>query len=61
MNESEETSPGLIGLLERHGIKPTGDSKKDVELAIKFMPESYPEYLKKFNKDKCNSYYYDFD
>lgn len=32
------TSDGLIELLIRNGIKPTYDSKKDVEIAKSFMP-----------------------
>jgi hypothetical protein len=35
------TSDGLRDLLIRHGVTPTMDSKKDVELARKFMPMSY--------------------
>lgn len=42
-----ETSEGLIGLLLRNGVIPTGDSQKDVEQAKKLMPISYPEYLKR--------------
>lgn len=36
-----KSSPGLITLLKRHGIEPTGDSKKDLALAQKFMPRPY--------------------
>ena len=36
-----ESSQGLSELLQRHGIKPTGDSKKDVRLAKKIMPRPY--------------------
>ena len=37
------TSDGLRDLLMRHNIKPTGDSKKDLELARSFMPRGYNE------------------
>jgi hypothetical protein len=37
----KRTSDGLRDLLIRHGVTPTMDSKKDVELARKFMPKSY--------------------
>ena len=36
-----KSSPGLIALLERNGVKPTGDSDKDIKLARSFMPKSY--------------------
>ena len=48
--ESEETSEGLIDLLLRHSIKPSGNYKSDVEKARKFMNlngKEYKEYLKK--------------
>jgi hypothetical protein len=38
---NKRTSDGLRDLLIRHGVTPTMDSKKDVELARKFMPMSY--------------------
>jgi hypothetical protein len=37
----KRTSDGLRDLLIRHGVTPTMDSKKDVELARKFMPMPY--------------------
>lgn len=41
---TQKTSDGLRDLLLRHGIPPTMDSKKDVELARGFMPASYRSY-----------------
>jgi hypothetical protein len=38
---NKRTSDGLRDLLIRHGVTPTMDSKKDVEIARKFMPMSY--------------------
>jgi hypothetical protein len=38
---SKRTSDGLRDLLIRHGVTPTMDWKKDVELARQFMPMSY--------------------
>ena len=35
----ETSSPGLVGLLLRHGITPTHDSKRDLALATLFMPK----------------------
>ena len=35
------TSDGLIALLKRKGITPTGDRAKDLELARKVMPKGY--------------------
>ena len=40
-----KTSQGLIELLQRHQVKPTGDSKKDAELAKKFMPCNWSDML----------------
>jgi hypothetical protein len=37
----KRTSDGLRDLLIRHGVTPTMDSKRDVELAREFMPMSY--------------------
>jgi hypothetical protein len=37
----KRTGDGLRDLLIRHGVVPTMDSKKDIELARKFMPKSY--------------------
>lgn len=39
--QSNESSQGLIDLLTRHGIKPTGDSKKDIKLAKRIMRKPY--------------------
>lgn len=41
MTNARKSSPGLIELLKRHGIEPTGDSKKDLALAAKVMPKPY--------------------
>lgn len=41
------TSDGLIALLKRKGINPTGDREKDLELAKSVMPAPY-------NKGKAN-------
>jgi len=41
------TSDGLIALLKRKGINPTGDRDKDLELAKSVMPKPY-------SKDKAN-------
>lgn len=41
------TSDGLIALLKRKGIDPTGDRDKDLELAKSVMPKPY-------KKDKPN-------
>lgn len=38
---STESSQGLIELLKRNGIKPTGNSKKDIELAKRIMRKPY--------------------
>jgi hypothetical protein len=38
---SNRTSDGLRDLLIRHGVTPTMDSKKDVQLAKQFMPKGY--------------------
>jgi len=35
------TSDGLIALLKRKGINPTGDRDKDLELAKSVMPKPY--------------------
>lgn len=40
-NKNKTTSPGLADLLRRNGVKPTGDSDKDLKLAKRFMPKSY--------------------
>lgn len=36
-----ESSQGLIELLKRNGITPTGDSKKDIQLAKRIMRKPY--------------------
>jgi len=46
------TSDGLIALLKRKGIEPTGDRKKDLELAKSVMPKSYKE---KSNESKASN------
>lgn len=43
-----KSSDGLIALLERKGINPTGESKKDLELAKSVMPKP----INKNNKPK---------
>jgi len=35
------TSDGLIALLKRKGITPTGDRAKDIDLAKTVMPPSF--------------------
>jgi len=40
------TSVGLKSLLKRKGIKPTGDSAKDLELARSVMPPPYKKEIK---------------
>ena len=37
------TSDGLIALLKRKGLNPTGDRVKDIELAKTVMPKPYKE------------------
>ena len=37
----KRTGDGLRDLLIRHGVTPTMDSKKDIELARQFMPKGY--------------------
>ena len=37
-------------LLERKGVSPTGDAKKDMAAAKKLKPD-YKEYLRGFNND----------
>ena len=41
------TSDGLRDLLTRNGIKPTGISALDIELARKIMPKSWSETCEK--------------
>ena len=38
-NVNTSTGNGLVDLLIRHGVVPTMDSKKDVDLAREFMPK----------------------
>ena len=52
MANTNRTTKGLISLLERHGIKPTFDSKKDIQLAREFMPAPYKGNNKNDNKNK---------
>jgi len=37
----EKTSPGLIQLIKRHGLKPTGCSWRDIIIAKGFMSKPY--------------------
>jgi len=39
--QRDESSQGLIELLKRHGITPTGNSKKDIQLAKRIMRKPY--------------------
>ena len=49
------TTTGLTDLLVRHGVEPTGNSKKDVSLAILFMPPRLPKSMQiKKAKHKSN-------
>lgn len=41
--KNDESSEGLRQLLERHGIKPTGNSKKDIQLAKRIMRRPYKQ------------------
>ncbi len=43
------TSKAIRELLERKGVTPTGDAKKDMAAAKKLKPD-YKEYLKGFCK-----------
>ena len=51
------TSDGLRDLLIRHGIVPTMDSKKDIELAREFMPKpNWSDMLKhKYVRHSANN------
>ena len=40
-HEKIKSSPGLIALLKRNGVKATGYSVQDLKLAKKFMPVGY--------------------
>ena len=40
-HDKHKSSPGLIALLTRNNIKPTGYSVQDLKLAKKFMPGGY--------------------
>jgi len=48
----EKTSPGLIQLIKRHGLKPTGNPSKDIKLARAFMPAPYKVSTNEKNKKK---------
>ena len=37
----KKTTRGLAELLIRHGVTPTYESKKDIEMAREFMPKPY--------------------
>jgi len=41
VNKMATTSGGLIALLKRKGIEPTGDRVKDLALAAKVMPKPF--------------------
>jgi hypothetical protein len=41
MKANKPTSQGLIDLLLRHGVKPTYDSSKDIELGRLIMGKTY--------------------
>jgi len=45
-----KTTQGLIDLLTRHGVKPTGNPSKDIKLARKFMPAPYNNKESKTNE-----------
>jgi len=45
-----KTTQGLIDLLTRHGVKPTGDSSKDIKLAQSFMGAPYNNKESKTNE-----------
>ena len=40
----KKTTRGLAELLIRHGVTPTYESKKDIEMAREFMPKPYNWY-----------------
>ena len=42
------TTRAIRELLERHGVTPCGDAKKDMAAAKKLKPD-YKEYLRGFN------------
>lgn len=42
------TTRAIRELLERHGVTPCGDAKKDMAAAKKLKPD-YQEYLRGFN------------
>jgi len=48
--KTKKSTTGLTQLLERNGYESTGDRKKDIGQARKFMPIGYPEYLKKLTE-----------
>ena len=44
------TTRAIRELLERHGVTPSGDAKKDMAAAKKLKPD-YQEYLKGFSSE----------
>jgi len=48
----EKTSPGLIQLIKRHGLKPTGCSWRDIIIAKGFMSKPYKVSTNENNKKK---------
>lgn len=44
------TTRAIRELLERHGVTPCGDAKKDMAAAKKLKPD-YKEYLKGFSSE----------
>jgi len=47
-----KTTQGLIDLLTRHGVKPTGNPSKDIKLARAFMGAPYKVSANEKNKKK---------
>jgi len=47
-----KTSQGLIDLLLRHGVKPTYDSNRDIELGRLIMGKPYEVSTNENNKKK---------
>lgn len=46
------TTRAMRELLERKGIVPSGDAKKDMAAAKEVMPPSYKEYLQEQHNEK---------
>ena len=49
-----KTSDGLMALLERKGLIPTGDRVKDLELAKGVMPAPFNSKLKRNEQNKVD-------